>query len=136
MERFKTAALILVFYLGFVTHSHSQLLEVNNQQTSQELYDFHINKMKTNKAIAWIAIISGSIMTTAGIIINVTSNIFGDSSEGLVLTGFGIATTLVSIPLFAAGRKHKAKANFQLQNGAVGAYRDIKYSGLSISVSF
>ncbi|MFH4967295.1 hypothetical protein V8G61_03735 [Gaetbulibacter sp. M240] len=136
MKTIRVITIILIFLLGFNYTSEGQVLSQEKNQSPQEQYDFHINKMKSNKTAAWITLGGGSLMLISGLAINVSENIFDDTSEGLVLAGVGFATSLVSIPLFAAGRKHKSQAKIQLQNGAVGLNNEYKFSGLSISFSF
>ncbi|WP_194768430.1 hypothetical protein [Tamlana sp. I1] len=136
MKTIRVIAIILIFLLGFNYTSEGQVLSQEKNRSPQEQYDFHIKKMKSNRTAAWITLGGGAGMLISGVVINISENIFDDSSKGLVLAGVGLATSLVSIPLFAAGRKHKNQAKIQLQNGAVGFNNEFRFSGISISFSF
>ena len=140
IKTIKTMLIILIFYLGFVNNGLGQVLPVVKNQTSQELYDFHISEKKANNTAAWTTLAGGAAMIVGGIAINLTEGILdGDSAnnnKGLWLSYLGGATTLVSIPLFISAGKHKKKAKIQLQNGAVGFENRINYTGLSVAFSF
>lgn len=137
----KARLIILIFCLGFFNNSLGQVLTEGNDESPQELYDFHISKKKANNIAAWITLSGGIAMILGGVVINsneTLSNIFSDdktnNNKGLWLTYLGGATTLSSIPLFIAKEKHKEKAKIQLQNGAVG-FNNINYTGISIAIS-
>lgn len=135
--RTKVAKLaILICLFGFYYGAQGQVLAEKKIEPSQKLYDFHLNKMKSNKTAAWVALGGGAAMLIGGIAVNLSENIFDDSSEGLVMAGVGFAATLASIPLFKAARTHKNKAEIQLQNGAVGFNNEFNYSAISVSFSF
>ncbi len=142
MKTTKTILIILIFYLGFVNNAIGQVLPVEKNQSSQELYDFHISKKKVNKTTAWLTLGGGIAMIVGGLAINMDQPSFGsnassdDNNKGLWLSYLGGAATLVSIPLFIASGKHNKKAKIQLQNGAVGFENKINYSGISIAFSF
>ncbi len=144
MKITNTMLIILIFYFGFLNNALGQVLTEEKNQSPQELYDFHISKKKANNTAGWIALGGGVAMIVGGIAINVSAipaNLFEDSeqsntNEGSFLFYAGIATTLVSIPLFIFGGKHKKKAEIQLQNGAVGLDYKYDYSGISIAFSF
>jgi hypothetical protein len=84
----------------------------------------------------------GVAMIIGGIAINMAQPVFGsnasseDNNKGLWLSYLGVATTLVSIPLFISAGKHKKKAKIQLKNGAVGFNNEINYSGIALVFSF
>jgi hypothetical protein len=136
MKTTKTMLIILIFYFGFLNNSLGQVLTEEKNQSPQELYDFHIDKMKTNKTAAWLALGGGGAFTIGGIVMYLTDNIWGDSSRGIILAGVGVTSSLISIPFFQAAGKHKSKAKIQLQNGAVGLNNEYSYSGFSITFSF
>jgi len=133
----KQLLLILVVFFSFILTVQSQGLEDNTNQSPQEIYDYHISKMRVNKTAAWITLGGGVAMVVGGIVWNSSAFTFGPDSEdvtdGLWLSYLGGATALVSIPLFIAAGKHKKKATIQLKNGAVGLNKKIKYSGISVS---
>ena len=138
----KARLIILIFCLGFFNNSLGQVLTEENDQSPQELYDFHISKKNANNAAAWITLSGGMAMIAGGALINAgesVSHLFSDdktnNNKGLWLTYLGGATTLSSIPLFIAKGKHKEKAKIQLQKGAVG-FNNINYTGISIAFSF
>ena len=136
----KTRLIILIFCLGFFNNALGQVLTEELNQTPQELYDFHISKKKANNTAAWITLGGGIAMIVGGMGINLSGGILDvdttNNSKGLWLSYLGGATTLGSIPLFIAGGKHKKKAKFQLQNGAVGFDNKFNYSGISVVFSF
>ncbi|TJY34668.1 hypothetical protein [Pontimicrobium aquaticum] len=136
----KKTLLLIVFSLGFISQVVSQEIPKNSQKASQELYDFHIRKKKANKLAGWITLVGGVAMIVGGYGINMSGGIVdGDSTnnnKGLWLSYLGGATTLASIPLFISAGKHKKKAKLQLQQGAIGLYDNVNYSGLSISFTF
>ena len=136
----KNKFLLFVFLIGFINLSIGQEIPTNPNQTPQELYDFHISKKKENNLAGWITLGSGTAMIIGGLGWNLSGGIVdGDSTnnnKGLWLSYLGGATTLASIPLFIAAGKHKRKAKIQLQQGVVGLYNNVNYSGLSISFSF
>ncbi len=135
----KQTLLILVFCLGFINLTTGQQMPTNSNQTPQELYDFHISKKKANNLAGWITLGGGVAMIVGGLGINMSGGILGsedDNNKGLWLSYLGGATTLASIPLFISAGKHKKKAKIQLQQGAIGLYDNINYSGLSISLTF
>jgi len=137
MKTTKTILIILIFYLGFLNNALGQVLTEEKNKSPQELYDFHISKKKANKTAAWITLGGGVAMIVGGLAINLSGDWTADTTnEGLWLSYLGGATTLVSIPLFISGGKHKKRAKIQLQNGAVGFDNKINYSGISIAFLF
>jgi len=133
-------SLLLIFCLGFINLSTAQETPINSNQSPQELYNFHFSKKKENNLAGWITLGGGAAMIIGGLGWNLSGGIVdGDSTnnnKGLWLSYLGGATTLASIPLFIAAGKHKKKAKIQLQQGAIGLYDNINYSGLSISFTF
>jgi len=139
MKTTKTMLIILMLYLGFFNSALGQVLPVEKDQSSQELYDVHISKKKANNTAAWIALGGGVAMFVGGIAINLSGPLLGssdDNNKGLWLSYLGGVSTLVSIPLFFSAGKHKKKAKIQLKNGAIGFNKKFKYSGVSIAFSF
>ena len=131
----KTIFILLIFYLGFLNSASGQVKEEKGQ-SPQELYDFHLKQMKSNKTGAWVALGGGVAMIIGGAVKYATDNIWGNSSSGLVIAGIGLSSSLVSIPLFKAAGEHRAKAEIQLQNGAIGFKNKTNYTGISISINF
>ena len=70
MKTTKTMLIILIFYLGLFNNAFGQVLPIEENQSSQELYDFHISKRKANNTAAWIVIGGGVAMFVGGISIN------------------------------------------------------------------
>jgi hypothetical protein len=140
MKTTKTILIILILYLGFMNNALAQVLTDENNQSSQELYDFHISKKKANKTAAWITLGGGVAMIVGGLGINTSGGIVDNDStnnnKGLWLSYLGGAVTVVSIPLFISAGKHNRKAKIQLQNGAIGFNQKIKYSAVSLTFSF
>ena len=135
----KTKLIILLFCLGFLNNAIGQVLTEKQDQSPQELYDFHISKKKANKTAGWITFGGGVAMIVGGLGINTGGGIVDSDStnnnKGLWLSYVGAASTLASIPLFIASGKHNKKAKIQLQNGAVGLHKRFNYSGISIVFS-
>jgi len=140
MKITKTILIILIFYLGFSNNALGQVLTEEKNQSTQELYDFHISKKKANNTAAWIALGGGVAMIVGGLGINMSGGIVDNDStnnnKGLWLSYLGGAVTVVSIPLFISAGKHKRKAKIQLQNGAIGGNQKINYSAVSLTFSF
>lgn len=135
----KTIIIVLICCLGFLNNALAQAVTQEKNQSPQELYDFHISKKKANNLAAWITFGGGVAMIVGGFGINLSGGIIDNDStnndKGLWLSYLGGATTLASIPLFISAGKHKKKAKFQLQNGAVG-FNNTNYTGISIAFSF
>ncbi len=133
----KRGILTLLVSLGFLLNTSGQALSQETNQSTQELYDFHINKKNANNLAAWITLGGGVAMFIGGLAINVTQVLgsLDETNNGLWLSYLGGATALISIPLFIAKGKHKRKAQIQLQNGAIGLSGSFSYSGLSITFS-
>lgn len=133
----KTKIIALIFCLGFLNNVLGQVITQDENQSPQELYDFHMSKKKANNTAAWITFGSGVAMIVGGLGINMSGGIVDNdatnNNKGLWLSYLGGATTLVSIPLFISAGKHKKKAKFQLQNGAVGI-NNVKYTGISVVI--
>lgn len=140
MKTTKTILIILIFNLGFSKNALGQVLTEGENQSPQELYDFHISKKKANKTAAWITLGGGVAMIVGGLGINMSGGIVDNDStnnnKGLWLSYLGGAATLVSIPLFISAGKYNKKAKIQLQNGAIGFNKKINYSAVSLTFSF
>ncbi|WP_067147688.1 hypothetical protein [Pseudotamlana agarivorans] len=140
MKTVKPILILLILYLSFSNHALGQALTEAQNQSAQELYDFHIKKKKTNNTVAWIVLGSGVAMIVGGYGINMSGGIIDNDStnnnKGLWLSYLGGAVTVASIPLFISAGKHKRKAKIQLQNGAIGFDHNINYSAVSLTYSF
>ncbi|GAA4806616.1 hypothetical protein [Litoribaculum gwangyangense] len=132
----KTRFVILIFCLGLFNNTLGQILTKDLNQTPQELYEFHIQKKKDNLTAAWIALFGGVAMIAGGTAINIDNCLFSGCDDGMVLVYSGLGIGLSSFVFFEKAGNHKKKAKIQLQNGAVGFNRDIKYSGISIRYTF
>ena len=136
MKTIKVIPIILLFFVGFYSNTQGQVATKEEHQTPQELYDFHIEKMKSNKTNGWITLGIGVGALTGGIAITM-NNILSKSPPGAnALVVIGLASTIVSIVSFEKASKHKKEAKIQLQNGAVGVIAQRNYTGVSISFSF
>ena len=136
----KARLIIIIFCFGFLNNAQGQVIVEEKNQSAQELYNFHISKKKTNKTAAWVTLGGGVAMIVGGIGINLSGGVLDDdttnNNKGIWLSYLGGATTLVSIPLFIAGGKHKKKAKIKLENGAIGFNEKFIYSGVSVAFSF
>jgi len=136
----KQKLLLFMLCLGVIYSAIGQQISQSQNQTPQELHDFHISKKKENNLTGWITLGGGTAMIIGGLGWNLSGGIVdGDSTnnnKGLWLSYLGGATTLASIPLFIAAGKHKKKAKIQLQQGAIGLFESVNYSGLSMSFTF
>ena len=123
----------------FTAQSYAQVNEKENNFTDNSQYDFHIKKKKSNNLAGWIVLGSGAVMIVAGLGINTSGGIIDNdttnNNKGLWLSYLGGATTLVSIPLFLSGGKHKRKANALLKNSNI-AFGNINYTSLSLTFNF
>ena len=124
--------------LVFLNNVKGKELQTQTNKTPQEVYEFHIQKRKSNKTAGWITLGSGTAMIIDELAININDGIedSDETSKGLYLSYLGGAVTLVSIPLFISAGKHKKQAKIQLQNGAVGFNNEFKYSGVSFTFAF
>ena len=140
MKRIRITLMFFILYFGLFDNAMGQVLSAENSQSSQELYDFHINKKKANNTAAWITLGGGVAMIVGGLGINTSGGIIdGDSTnndKGLWLSYIGAATTVVSIPLFISAGKHNRKAKVELKNGAIGFNKNLNYSLISVTFSF
>ena len=132
----KTRLITLMFLLGFFNSSLAQVLKEDLNQTPQERYKFHIQKKKANLNAAFVALGGGVEMIAGGISTNLNNCLLSGCNNGKALFYTGIGVGLSSFVFFEKAGKHKSKAKFQLQNGAVGFKNDIKYSGISYVYSF
>ena len=129
---------MLFCFLCFTNMGYGQQLEEQRTQSSQEQYEFHIKKKRTNLIAGWATLGSGIAMVIGGIGWNMSTGFDGDTTnnrDGLWLSYLGGATTLVSIPLFVASGKHKKKAKVHLKNGATG-FNSVIYSGIALTINF
>lgn len=133
----KTRFIAFIFFLFLFSNIQAQVVKDYANMTTQERYEFHIDKKKANNTAAWITFGGGIAMFIGGIGINVGDGILsGNENKGLWLSYLGGASVLTSIPLFIASGKHKRRAKIQLQNGAVGFNNKISYYGMSVTFSF
>lgn len=127
----KATILTLIFCLGLVIHSFGQVATEESSKTPQELYEFHIQKRRTNNLAGWLTFAGGLTMAIGAGVITYTD---GGHHEALAISGGVIA--LSSIYFFSKASDHKRKAKIQLQNGAVGINKEFKYTGISVSYNF
>lgn len=122
-------------HFTFISNGFGQELNaVDIPKSGQERYDFHIAK-EIKQYAASIILGSGIALVAVGTLINYTSIVIDELPNGETIIGLGLATTLVSIPLFIAGNNHKNKAQIQLKKGAIGITK-VTYSGFSFTYSF
>ena len=94
---------------------------------------YYLAKSKNQKTIAWVLLGGGVAMTSIGIIlarnkiahekdpITALLDIAGVNTIGYyVLSSFGVAATLGSIPLFIASARNKRKAGLAISNQKTG----------------
>lgn len=136
MKATPVMVLMMILHFTFISNGFGQELNiVDIHKSDQERYDFHIAKMKSNNTAASIILGSGIALVAVGTLINYTSIVIDELPNGETIIGLGLATTLVSIPLFIAGNNHKNKAQIQLKKGAIGI-TNVTYSGFSFTYSF
>ncbi|MCA0152972.1 hypothetical protein [Winogradskyella vincentii] len=132
----KKILILLVFSLGITNHTNSQVIDDEQKQTPQELYEFHIAKKKTNSTAGWIALAGGVGMIAGGMAINIDECLLSDCKNGMPLVYFGVGVGITSFVLFNKASQHNKKAKVHLQRGAVGINYDIPYNGLSFTFTF
>ena len=133
----KTLCLTLVCCLGCLQMSIAQVAAPATEQTPQELYDFHMEKKKSNNLAGWLTLGGGLGMVAGGVATRINNCLFsceGNNGNGLIYTGIGV--TVSSVYFFIKAADHRKLAQIQLKNGAVGINRDITYSGLSVTFNF
>lgn len=134
MKRSILALFLIVFAFSNLS---AQEMTKEEEKSPQELYDYHMNKRKTNNLAGFITLGGGFGMVIGGIAQNVNNCLFTDDcNDGSALMYIGAITSLSSIYFFGQAGNHKSKAKVQLKNGAVGLNRNIKYSGVSVSFTF
>ncbi|THD69149.1 hypothetical protein E7Z59_02115 [Robertkochia marina] len=130
----KTFFLSLLFFIGSFYGTVAQVIEEEETQTSPELFDFHTKKKKQNFTVAFITLGGGTAMFLGGMSQNLDNCLFDDCNDGMPLAISGAIIGLSSIYFFERGFFHKKEAKFQLQSGAIGHNREVRYSGLSITI--
>lgn len=128
--------LILVLGISSLQGISAQVITEEESRTSQELYDFHIAKKKQHFTVAFITLGTGAAMFFGGISQNLNTCLLSDCNTGMPWVYSGVAVGLSSIYFFERGFAHKKKAKLQLQSGAVGLHKEIRYSGLAIIIDF
>jgi len=127
MKRLLCILLILIISSQII---QGQVIEQADNNSQQELYDFHMLKHKKNKTAAWILGGSGVTMTLVGLVINgaetAVIEVFTLGTGGVEkerkgdwLIYAGGATTLASIPFIISAGKNKRKASMSLQTGHI-----------------
>ena len=129
---------ILLTCIALIFSQFAQAQHLKTKKTPQELYDFHMKESRANKTWAWIVVGTGVGVMVTGLSIASDSSLYeeNDSTEGLVLSTIGSLSTLISIPLFIAGAKHKKKAKLQLKNGAISFNSEMKGTSVVVTISF
>lgn len=74
MKSTTVIVLILTFNFVFISNFFGQVVPDEELQSPQELYDFHIDKMKSNKTAAWITLGGGIAMIVGGAAIDFADN--------------------------------------------------------------
>jgi len=118
MKRLLSILLILIMSSQLI---NGQVIEQADNNSQEELYDFHMLKHKKNKTAAWILGGSGVTMVIAGLAINgaeTTATILVEvftlgyaevekERKGNWLIYVGSGATLASIPFFISAGKNK-----------------------------
>jgi len=124
MKRLLSMFLILIMSSQLI---NGQVIEQVNNNSQQELYDFHMLKHKKNKIAAWVMVSSGIAMVTIGSIINSIEVVcdvppYGEdwncptNQQADWLYYVGGAVTVSSIPFFISAGNHKRKAKLYLKS--------------------
>ena len=132
----KTLTCILILSIFTINPCLGQLLEDKEPQSTQELYDFHIKKRRTNNAAGWMSLVTGLGLIAAGAQQNMNECLLSDCNNGMPLVYIGAGIAVSSIVWFENARSHKEKATIQLQKGAVSFNRDYNYPYVSATFSF
>ena len=129
---------ILALFLIVIAFSDLSAQEMTKEEekSPQELYDYHMNKRKTNNLAGFITLGGGVALVAIGSVQTINNCLLSDCNDGSALMVVGAITTLSSIYFFGQAGKHKSQAKVQLKNGAVGLNRKVKYSGVSVSFTF
>ncbi len=95
----------------------AQLADTTKVKTPKEMYNFYMQKRKTNYIAGFILLGSGTALFSIGLIDELNHILSNDERAGvLIITGGVIALT--SIPFLIAGRSNKRKAYLSLRRDA------------------
>jgi hypothetical protein len=98
---------IFVMLLLVMSTAFSQQLPSNQPLTQQD----YVKKSKNQKTVAWILLAGGVGLIGTGLLIgNGDETSFDDAASGGIVAGVGVASALVSIPVFLASTRNKKKA--------------------------
>lgn len=137
---------LFILFFSF-SNLQSQVIEPSINNSSQELYDFHIVKHRKNKTTAWIMLGGGFTITMAGLIVNSADEATTALTLGLIdveeehggdwMIYLGGAATLASIPFFISAGKNKRKAELKLKNSISNNYfrKNNRSNYLSVSLT-
>jgi|GEM_PF-1678416 hypothetical protein len=117
-----------------------QVIELSQEKSPQELFNFHTLKQNKNKKAAWKCLSGGAILVVTGAYAGVGG--FANEKSGLAVVGvaamaIGSIATIASIPLYISAGNHKRKARMSLQSGtvAIGNLSFIKPKHLSLGLT-
>ena len=105
--------IVLAMVLLMASNSFSQHLPSEEFLSRQD----YLKKSKNQKTVAWILLAGGVGLIGTGLLIgNGDESSFDDAASGGIIAGAGIASALVSVPLFIASKRNQTKA-MQLSAG-------------------
>ena len=104
---------LFVMLLLVMSTAFSQQLPSNQPLTKQD----YLKKSNNQNTVGWVLLAGGVGLIGTGLLIgNGDETSFDDAASGGIIAGLGVASALVSIPVFLASTRKKNKA-MQLSAG-------------------
>lgn len=123
----------------------AQKIDTSNNKSPRVMYDFYMQKHKTNTITGWTLLGSGVVMFTIGgkLFADNGFGIFSSNNKSDVGAGImlaGVVTGLASIPFLISARNNKMKADLSLKTGSVAlgdrSPGNFNYAAISLKIKF
>lgn len=112
----KRIVFILLSTFLFFQDSQAQIAKDSLRKTGdRDLASSYLQKAKTQKTIGWILLGTGVTFAIIGAS-QAKSDIFTESSDGIVPLGIATLSSIASVPFFISAGKKKRKAEILLSN--------------------
>lgn len=127
--------IFLVFCSILSAHAFAQQEEHLQNMNSTQLHDQYVKKQKTNLLAGWILVGTGTALTAAGILVNLSSPWTAEhNNDGLWMCYIGAGELLVSIPVFVMAGVNKRKARLALKNEHVVVFPGNKHNFTALAL--
>ena len=112
----KKIVFILLSTFLFSQDSHAQIAKDSLRKIGDwDLASSYLQKAKTQKTVGWILLGTGVTFAIIGAS-QAKSDIFTESSDGIVPLGIATLSSIASVPFFISAGKKKRKAAILLSN--------------------